>query len=213
MKYDLRILFLLFIIYSLTGWIYEVIVGLVKQKKFIDRGFLLGPYCPVYGFGGILMTLLLSRYIDDKVTLFIMCILLFSVLEYLTSYILEKVFNARWWDYSKFKFNINGRICLEVMIPFGIAGLFFMYIANPFFLEIINKIPQTLLSIITIILLIIFISDIFISFDAMFKIKRTIKKVKKDNTEEITKKVKEIIMQNSYLKKRLIKAFPKLKIK
>lgn len=213
MKYDLRILFLLFIIYSLTGWIYEVIVGLVKQKKFIDRGFLLGPYCPVYGFGGILMTLLLSRYIDDKVTLFIMCILLFSVLEYLTSYILEKVFNARWWDYSKFKFNINGRICLEVMIPFGIAGLFFMYIANPFFLEIINKIPQTLLSIITIILLIIFILDIFISFDAMFKIKGTIKKVKKDNTEEITKKVKEIIMQKSYLKKRLIKAFPKLKIK
>lgn len=213
MKYDLRILFLLFIIYSFAGWIYEVIVGLVKQKKFIDRGFLLGPYCPVYGFGGILMTLLLSRYVDDKVTLFIMCMLLFSMLEYLTSYILEKVFNARWWDYSKFKFNINGRICLEVMIPFGIAGLFFMYIANPFFLEIINKIPQTLLSIITIILLIIFILDIFISFDAMFKIKGTIKKVKKDNTEEITKKVKEIIMQKSYLKKRLIKAFPKLKIK
>ena len=69
MKYDLRILFLLFIIYSLTGWIYEVIVGFVKQKKFIDRGFLLGPYCPVYGCGGILMTLLLSSYIDDNLNL------------------------------------------------------------------------------------------------------------------------------------------------
>lgn len=213
MKYDLRVLFLLFIIYSFVGWLYEVIVGLIKHRKFIDRGFLLGPYCPVYGCGGLSMTLFLYKYVDDKITLFIMCILLFSIWEYSTSYILEKVFNARWWDYSRFKFNINGRICLEVMIPFGIAGLIFMYVANPFFIELINKIPNWALNIITIIILLIFILDIIISFNAMFKIKGTIKKVKKDNTEEITKKVKELIMQNNFLKKRIIKAFPKLKIK
>lgn len=213
MKYDVRVLFLLFIIYSFIGWLLEVIGELIKQRKFVNRGFLIGPYCPVYGCGVVSMILLLTKYIDDKLTLFIMCILLFSIWEYTTSFLMEKLFNARWWDYTKYKFNINGRVCLETMIPFGLAGLLIMYIINPFIINLISKIPDFLLTILFVLLLVVFVTDVIISSNAMIKIKGTIKKVKKDNTEEITKKVKDLIMQNNYFKKRIIKAFPKLKIK
>ena len=134
MNYDIRILFLLFLMYSFTGWAIEVIGKLIEKGKFVNRGFLVGPYCPIYGVGCISMILLLNRYIKDPFTLFIMSILLFSFLEYFTSYFMEKIFKIRWWDYSRRKFNINGRICLETMIPFGLGGMLIMYIVNPFFL-------------------------------------------------------------------------------
>ncbi len=211
--YDFRILFLLFIMYSFSGWCIEVVDTYIIKKKFVNRGFLIGPYCPIYGIGCICMILLLSRYINDVITLFIMCILLFSVLEYMTSYVMEKLFNARWWDYSKRKFNINGRICLETMIPFGFAGLFVMYIVNPFFIYILTSLPDFLLNIFFIVIGILFISDICVSVNVIANLKSTAKKIKQDSTEEITSKVKEILLSKNYIKRRLIKAFPKLKIK
>ena len=156
MGLDIKELFILFMIYSFFGWIIEIIWTLIMEKKFVNRGFLIGPYLPIYGVGGILMTLLLERYSNDVIALFIMSIMLFSILEYFTSYILEKIFNARWWDYSKYKYNINGRICLETMIPFGIAGLFLIYVINPFLYRCITNTPNIVINIMFIILLIIF---------------------------------------------------------
>ncbi len=210
---DFRILFLLFIMYSFGGWIIEVVDTCLIKKKVVNRGFLIGPYCPIYGIGCVTMVFLLSKYTNDVITLFIMCILLFSVLEYTTSYVMEKLFNARWWDYSRYKFNINGRICLETMIPFGFAGLFVMYIVNPFFTYILNSLPNILLNLFFIIIGILFISDIIVSVNVITNLKRTAKKVKQDNTEEITAKVKEVLLNKNYIKRRLVRAFPKLKIK
>ena len=213
MGLNIKELFILFMIYSFIGWIIEIIWTLIMEKKFVNRGFLIGPYLPIYGVGGILMTLLLSRYSNDIIALFIMSIMLFSILEYFTSYILEKLFNARWWDYTKYKFNINGRICLETMIPFGIAGLGLIYIINPFLYRCITSTPEIVINIMLIILLIIFITDLIISLNVMVTIKGTIKKVKKDSTEEINKRVKEIISQTNALRKRILKAFPKFNIR
>ena len=144
---------LLFFLYSFLGWCLEVLCKLISDHKFINRGFLIGPYCPIYGTGAIIMTFLLKKYLDDPITLWIMIILCCSILEYFVSFILEKIFHARWWDYSTNKFNINGRICLETMIPFSIFGLFILYKCNPFFLNLINAIPHTILYLLTIILL------------------------------------------------------------
>ena len=213
MELDLRELFIVFMIYSFFGWIIEIVWTLIKDRKFVNRGFLIGPYLPIYGVGGILMTVLLDRYSNDKLALFIMSIMLFSILEYFTSYILEKLFNARWWDYSKYKFNINGRICLETMLPFGVMGLFMIYIINPFLYRCITRTPNMLINVMFIVLLIIFIIDLIISLNVMVTIKGTIKKVKKDSTEEINKRVKEIISQTTALRKRILKAFPKFKIR
>ena len=144
----IKIYFLLFLIYSFVGWCMEVGLKLVERKKFVNRGFLLGPYCPIYGYGAILITLLLNDFKSKPVILFLMAILICGILEYLTSFFMEKIFHLRWWDYSKKKFNINGRICLDTIVPFGILGTVIMYVTNPFFLDKIYIIPQNILSIV-----------------------------------------------------------------
>ena len=107
MIYTVETYLLLFFIYSNAGWLMEVIGKLIEKKKFINRGFLIGPYCPIYGHGAILITILLEKYTNDPIALFIMGVVICSILEYLTSYFMEKIFHARWWDYSRYKFNIN----------------------------------------------------------------------------------------------------------
>ena len=172
----------------------EVIGKLIEKRKFVNRGFLIGPYCPIYGHGAILITILLQKYIDDPIALFIMGVVVCSILEYLTSYFMEKIFHARWWDYSRYKFNINGRICLRTMIPFGLLGLFIMYVSNPFFFSIIEKIPGNILNIICIVLMLTFLVDNIISFKIISNVNITSKKTK-DNTEEITGEIAEEITE------------------
>ena len=208
---------LLFFLYSFLGWCLEVLCKLISDHKFINRGFLIGPYCPIYGTGAIIMTFLLKKYLDDPITLWIMIILCCSILEYFVSFILEKIFHARWWDYSTNKFNINGRICLETMIPFSIFGLFILYKCNPFFLNLINAIPHTILYLLTIILLIGFIIDLILSTKIIYNIQNITTNVtkkmifKKDDTERITKLVREKIEKSkSLLNRRIIHAFPHL---
>ena len=209
---NVMVYFLLFLIYSFLGWLLEVLGKLIEKKRFINRGFLIGPYCPIYGFGALAITFLLKRYSDDPITLFIMAILVCGILEYFTSYIMEKLFKARWWDYSQKRFNINGRICLGTIIPFGLLGLFITYISSPFFLDILNKLPFTLLAILSSCLFIIFIIDNILSFNIISTVRTTTRGLYKelDNTEEITKKVKEVLLSKSFLHKRLINAFPTL---
>ena len=182
----------IFFIYSILGWIVEIINGLIQTKKIVNRGFLIGPYCPIYGIGVCLLTALLSKYANDIPILFFMSMLICGTLEYFTSYIMEKVFKARWWDYSKRKFNINGRICLETLIPFGIAGVVLVKYVNPFFLQILEF---DALKFILIIISVIFIIDFVFSFKGILGFRKTTKQVEKevkDNTEEISKHMKEL---------------------
>ena len=215
---QIKIYFLLFMIYSMIGWLMEVINQIIKEKKFVNRGFLIGPYCPIYGCGAVLITLFLNKYLSDPVTLFIMAILLCGTLEYLTSYIMEKLFNLRWWDYSKETININGRVCLRTIIPFGILGLIIMYITNPFFIGKLNLLSPKVLRIITYSILTIFTIDFIISIIAILAIKKTTECVsdenKEDNTEQITQKVKAILLEKpkSFAQKRLFDAYPKLRL-
>lgn len=209
--FTIETLFLTFIIYSFLGWFIETIGDFIKHRKFINRGFLLGPYCPIYGTGVILITLLLSKYANDAIVLFFLSMIICGTLEYLTSYIMEKVFKSRWWDYSNMKFNINGRICLETLILFGIAGVLILHSFNPFFLDIISKIPNIALHIITILLFIIFLTDFIISLNIMNSIKIikiSVANQIKDNTDEISSKVKEILMKKSTPYRRFLLAFP-----
>lgn len=199
---------LLFFIYSFIGWLIEVIGKLIEKHKFINRGFLIGPICPIYGHGCILMILTLSRYKDNPLTLFVNAIFICSLLEYFTSYFMEKIFKARWWDYSTRKFNLNGRICAETMIPFGILGTLVICVINPIFEYLLNLFNFETIKITAIVLFIIYIIDYTISLIIMFGFKGTLKTVEKDGTEEITKKVKKILINKNVLYKRLVEAFP-----
>ena len=200
--------FLLFLIYSFIGWSIEVVGKLIEKHKFVNRGFLVGPICPIYGNGCIVMILTLGKYRDNPLTLFIYAIFICSLLEYFTSYFMEKIFKARWWDYSTKKFNLNGRICVETMIPFGILGSLVICVINPFFEYILSLFSFKVIKITAIILFIIYIIDNIVSLTIMFGFKGTLKTVEKDGTEEITKKVKNILINKNILYKRLVEAFP-----
>ena len=110
----------------------EVIYAYFDDRQFVNRVFLIGPYCPIYGVGSVLIIYFLRNNLGDILSVNLKSILVAAILEYMTSFVMEKIFHARWWDYSDNKFNINGRICLETLIPFGFLACFLVYIINPF---------------------------------------------------------------------------------
>ena len=209
---NVGVYFLYFIIYSFLGWVMEVIVSLVYKKKFVNRGFLIGPICPIYGFG-ILLLLFLIRDLNKPFYLnFIIVCITCAILEYLTSFFMEKIFKARWWDYSNKRFNLNGRICLEVLLQFGVLGTIVLYFVHPFIKTLISYLNVSTIVIISIILFIIYIIDNIVTFNVLNKIKNKIKYEDRDNTEEINQRIKKWIENNSILYKRLKNSFPNLRI-
>ena len=203
--------FLLYFIYSIIGWFLEVGLAFYEHKKFVNRGFLIGPYCPIYGVGCLLLTILLSKYINEPGVIFAFSIFICATLEYLTSYLMEKIFKLRWWDYSNMKFNINGRICLETLIPFGIIGVLVVKYISPFLINTVNSINFNVLVIINIIILSILITDILISFNVVFNLKNVTRNLNKDSTEEIKKAIYKFIHNNIFMYNRIVKAFPNMK--
>ena len=200
--------FILFIIYSFIGWVLEEFNSVIRYRRFVNRGFLVGPICPIYGIGALLVILPLQHYRNDPIALFFLSIILFSMLEYFTSFIMEKLFRARWWDYSKYHFNINGRICLETMIPFGVLGVALNYFIHPPIQNLVTSIPEPLFFIISVVLLAIFLVDLVVSATIMFKFGRTVSQIHTDSTEKINKTIRARFLQGNILKRRLIKAFP-----
>ncbi len=213
MEYNIAIYFLYFLIIAICGWMMEITLQLIQKHKFADRGFLIGPYCPIYGCGALLITFCLTGLKEHPVGLFSTAILVCGILEYATSYIMEKLFHARWWDYSDCKFNINGRVCIETIIPFGILGVLLIYIVNPFIFNNLAKVPENILDLTAITMAVLFVADLIVSLRVVTIFRSTTKKFDKenpqDNTEEISQKVKEFLKGKSILNRRLINAFPK----
>ena len=207
--------FILFIIYSFAGWVMETLWVSWCNKRLVDRGFLIGPYCPIYGFGALLIVLLLSKLSFSPILVFLMTVLVCGALEYFASWIMEKIFKARWWDYSNVKFNLNGRICLKNLIAFGIMGIAVIYVINPN-LEIwieyfLNKDQLRFLAFI---LWTIFIMDFVVSTIVVYGFRRITEKVNEerigDNTEQITRMVRKLLSEKSFFHRRFINAYPKL---
>jgi len=208
---EIEIYILLFFSYSFLGWIIEVTAKFIQYKRFINRGFLIGPICPIYGYGALLISLLLKKYLSDPLAMFLFAMVICSILEYLTSYFMEKIFHARWWDYSTKKYNINGRICLDTMIPFGLLGILMMYLINPFLINIFSKFSFTLITSICSFFIVLYIVDNVLSLIGLIMIKNDIDLYDKDNTEEISLKIKNVLFNKNWKEKRIIKSFPDVK--
>ena len=204
--------FLLFIIYFFFGWLIEMVNTLIIERKIVNRGFLIGPYCPIYGVGALLITFALDDYSKDPLVLFILSVVLCSILEYLTSYLMENIFKTRWWDFSNKNFNLNGRICLEAATLFGILGVIIIYILNPLLCNFLTSIPNIIITILFIIILLLFIVDFAVSFKIITNIKGVNLENVKDSTEEVSKFVREALLNNTFLNRRLAKAFPDFKV-
>lgn len=177
-----------FIVYSFFGWVMESVLKTVIQKKPVNSGFLYGPFCPIYGFGGIIMFLFLQGFKQKPILLFIIAFFVLSIWEYLVGWMLEKIFHTKYWDYAENKFNIKGRVCLMNSLFWGFLGVVFIRYIHPFIVEKIDIIKINDLLFLTATLLIIMIVDLVIS---IIKVKNIT--IKLEKLKEITTSIKEKI--------------------
>ncbi|MGX6978874.1 putative ABC transporter permease [Vagococcus elongatus] len=122
---------LLFLFYAIIGWLWETVYCSIKAKKFVYRGFLIGPYCPIYGFGILSVLYFIAPYQNNLLLLYSLSVIVVTVLEYFTSYILEKIFHATWWDYTGVPLNLNGRVALPVSLFWGTACVLIVKVIHP----------------------------------------------------------------------------------
>ncbi|CDG01729.1 Putative membrane protein [Clostridium chauvoei JF4335] len=163
-----------FYIYSFLGWICETIYCSIPAKKFVKRGMIKGPICPIYGFGALFVITLLDKYRGNIFIIFILGLIMTSILEFFTSFCLEKVFNRKWWDYSKNKLNIKGRVCLLNSTMFGSLSVCLIEFIHPMISMIIIEVPIYLLNKITRGILAIFIIDTGLTFLNLYKTRKEI---------------------------------------
>ena len=153
-----------FFIYSICGWGYETIYCSIQAGEFVKRGFSNGPYLPIYGFGAVFLILLLRKHMT-KISLFFYSMIVTTILEYFTSWLLELIFHKTWWDYTNYTLQLNGRICLLAALLFGILGVVLINYIQPRIKWLTDKIPSptkfTLAIVCTIILCTDFVFSIF----------------------------------------------------
>ena len=162
--YKASSLCLMFFTFSFFGWIWEVCLHIIEDGMIINRGVLSGPWLPIYGFGGVLVLLLFHKLRERPVTLFGAIVILCGVMEYAVSLALESLFGVRWWDYSDMLVHIEGRVCLEGLLIFGIGGLFIVYIAAPRLDDFFMKHTLAARRFLCTLLILLFAANTFVSF-------------------------------------------------
>ena len=206
-------LFFIFMIYAVLGWVWEVSYVFTrdwivkKEAKFVNIGGPVGPYAPIYGVGLVLITLAMPYVIHfiesigiegvwSSLIQIITILLIATTLEYTASYVLEKIFNTRWWDYTTTLVHINGRVCMSSSLFFGIGGFFMYTYVNPLVLDVFANLSFVQLAIIFAIFYTIFLTDVVTKLAQLFKINPvvrtlgTVQKASSDRYNKIKQRVK-----------------------
>lgn len=186
----------IFIIYAFIGWCTEVSYAALDRGIFVNRGFLNGPYCPIYGCGVVIVVAVLTPLKDNLLILFIGSFLLTSILEYITGYLLEKVFHNQWWDYSDKPFNIHGYVCLKFSIYWGLACTFIMDVLHPIIYKGITLMPHIVGMILICIIMTVFFVDCGITVATILKFNKRLKVM--DEMAERIHKLSDEIGENIY---------------
>ena len=165
-------IFLLLMIYSFLGWCGEMVYCSIGQRRLCEkRGFLNGPLCPIYGHGALIVLICLDGGCENPVLTFLLGGILTSIVEYITSYVMEKLFHMRWWDYSHYKFHINGRVCLLNSTLFGLACVFLCHFADPPIAAWVSELFTSGVGIpLALILLVVYLTDIVLSVRSAIQI-------------------------------------------
>lgn len=218
MQMNFPYLFLVFMLYSFVGYLCEIVCSSIKQKKLVNRGFLCGPYCPIYGVGSLFILFLLLRFKEDPVVVFLLGAIITSALEYVTSFVLEKIFHNKWWDYSDEKFNIHGRIFLFNTLLFGFGSLVIIYTGNNIITQILSWLSPIAMKIVAYSLLVIFILDVIYSCMIAYNLRNRIIICEELKSEKLAKLpgmlekiIRERVEKFKAYPKRLLEAFPNLK--
>lgn len=191
MEIDFLNILSIFIVYSFLGWIMESIFRSFCEKKIINTGFLIGPVCPIYGAGAIIMLICMGWLKGRIIEIFIFSVVLLTFWEYVVGVFLEKVFKTKYWDYSHHKFNFQGRICLTNSILWGFLGAGFINIIHPFVWGVVDSFDKNIFNVIIFISTAIIVVDTIISVIKVKNIKVDLKKVEEIN-DEIKEKLSEI---------------------
>lgn len=157
--YSLPILILLFFSVSFVGWLWEVSLHLVQDGVFVNRGVLFGPWLPIYGTGGIMALVLLKKTFHKPILTFFLIMVIASIVEYATSWYLEMTKGVRWWDYTNMPLNLNGRICLEGAVIFGLGGCALIYFLAPMLAGYYERMPIIIQIVLCVVLVGAFTAD------------------------------------------------------
>ena len=206
-------LVLLFFAYSFLGWCIEVTLKYFQFHRFINRGFLTGPWLPIYGSGAVLITLAVNGLapLESSVgNTFALSFVLCGTVEYGTSYVMEKRFHARWWDYSQKPMNLHGRVWIGNLILFGLGGVLIIEVLDPLFLRLIGSLSLLRRQILTGALGTVFLADYIMSHFVLKLVKTGVERSEADNTEEISREIRLLLRDRSVFHRRFAEAYPEV---
>ena len=212
MEYGIDLV-LLFFAYAILGWCIEVTLKYFQFHRFINRGFLTGPWLPIYGSGAVLITLAVDGLapLESSVgTTFALSFVLCGTVEYMTSFVMEKRYHARWWDYSRKPMNLHGRVWIGNLILFGLGGVLIAKVLNPVFLGVFGMLTLSGREILAAGLGGLFLADCIISHFVLKLVKTGVESSEADNTEEISREVRLLLRDRSVFHRRFADAYPEV---
>jgi len=227
--------FLWLITYSFLGWVYESAICSIDERSLVNRGFLNGPVCPVYGFGALASIFILDQRTDNIIILFFVGMFLTCTVEYITALLLEKLFHAKWWDYSHNRFNFQGRVCLLGAVVFGILSVLLIKYIHPFVRGLTNQLPDWSLIVSSIFIFLAVMFDLYITVRHLLLLNGRLEEIqsafnrfveqyakraeglkntlldKFEESEFYNERIKKLINLGRFQNIRLARAFPKLR--
>ena len=227
--------FLWFIGYSFVGWAWETMLFTVQEKRFVNRGFLNGPLCPIYGCGALLLLWVFWGRTENIWVLFFSALVLTTVLEFLTAVLLEKLFKAKWWDYSMFPLNFQGRISLLSSLVFAVMSVLLIRIIHPFVSSQTDRLPLEVKRIVLFVITIYFFVDLTFTIRHVLILNGRLSEIQTalngfvgkytrragaiknailvsfEESEFYSERIKTLFSLDRYQNRRIIRAFPKLR--
>ncbi len=190
---------LYFFVYGFLGWCTEVIFAAFKQHRFVNRGFLNGPICPIYGVGVTLVVACLEAFQSNLLLLYLSSVILVTVLEGVTGWAMDKLFHNKWWDYSKLPLNIGGYVCLLFSLIWGVACVVIVYFIHPLIHQMLSWIPHIIGLVLIVILAAALIADVIVTSSAILKFNQYLERLKHitDELHEISDQIGEELYQNA----------------
>jgi uncharacterized membrane protein len=177
--FDFYYIFYTFLLYSILGWVYESCLVSIKSKSYVNRGFLNGPIIPIYGAGAVLICIILDPVSKNLFLVFLGGMVLASILEFVTSYVMEKLFHAKWWDYSNYRYNLQGRICPIVSLFWGALSVLMTVFLKPLSNSLIHKIPRRIGEILAIIIMVLILADLVSTVISTLKLNQKLTSMRK----------------------------------
>ena len=206
-------LVLIFFAFSFLGWCIEVTLKYFEFHRFINRGFLTGPWLPIYGSGAALITVVvggLAPLERGYGTTFALSFVLCGVLEYMTSFVMERRFHARWWDYSKKPMNLHGRVWIGNLVLYGLGGVLIIHVFDPILYRLFAKTPLTAREILALCLSAVFAADYVVSHFVLKLVKTGVEGSEADSSEQISLEVRLLLHDRSVFYRRFADAYPEV---